>query len=39
MFNLIEMYSFIPASSCVDMGPSVLLWPGAMMLLRRRHTC
>jgi hypothetical protein len=29
MFNLIDIYSFIPASACVGMGPSALLCPGA----------
>ena len=29
MFNFIDIYSFIPASDCVGMGPSTLLCPGA----------
>jgi hypothetical protein len=28
MFNFIYIYSFIPMSGCVDMGPSVLFFPG-----------
>jgi len=28
MFNFIDIYSFIPVSSCVDMGPRALLYPG-----------
>ena len=29
MFNFIYIYSFIPMSGCVGMGPSALLFPGA----------
>jgi hypothetical protein len=29
MFNCIYIYSFIPMSGCVGMGPSALLFPGA----------
>ena len=29
MFNFIDIYSFIPASACVGMGPSALLCLGA----------
>ena len=29
MVNFIHIYSFIPMSSCVDMGTSALLCPGA----------
>jgi hypothetical protein len=29
MFNLIYIYNFIALSGCVDIGPSVLLFPGA----------
>ena len=29
MFNFIYIYSFIPMSGCVCMGPSALLFPGA----------
>ena len=29
MFNFIALYSFIPGSGCVDMGPKVLLCPRA----------
>jgi hypothetical protein len=29
MLNFINIYSFIPVSGCVGMGPSVLLCPGA----------
>jgi hypothetical protein len=29
MLNFINIYSFIPVSDCVGMGPSVLLCPGA----------
>jgi len=35
MFNFIDIYSFIPVSSCVGMGLSALLWPGSMLLLRQ----
>jgi hypothetical protein len=28
MFNFIYIYSFIPLSGCVGMGPSALLCPG-----------
>jgi len=28
MFNSIYIYSFIPMSGCVGMGPSALLCPG-----------
>jgi hypothetical protein len=36
MFNFIDMYSFIPASGCVDMAPSVLLWSGAYNAVKTR---
>ena len=29
MFNCIYIYSFIPMSGCVGIGPSALLFPGA----------
>ena len=29
MFNFIYIYSFIPMSGCVGIGPSALLFPGA----------
>ena len=29
MLNCIYIYSFIPMSGCVSMGPSALLFPGA----------
>ena len=29
MFNFVYIYSFIPMSGCVGMGPSALLFPGA----------
>ena len=29
MFNFIYIYSFIPMSGCVCIGPSALLFPGA----------
>ena len=29
MFNFINIYSFIPVSGCVDMGPSAMLCQGA----------
>jgi hypothetical protein len=29
MFNFIDIYSFIPVSACVGMGPSALLCLGA----------
>jgi len=28
MFNFIDIYSFIPVSGCVGMGPSALFFPG-----------
>ena len=28
MFNFIYIYSFIPMSSCVGIGPSAVLFPG-----------
>ena len=28
MFNFIDIYSFIPVSGCVGMGPSALFCPG-----------
>ena len=28
MFNFIDIYSFIPASGCVGMGPNALLYLG-----------
>jgi hypothetical protein len=46
MFNFIYIYSFIALSGCVDMGPSVLLFPGArdavktallLLLLSKKH--
>ena len=30
MFNCIYIYSFIPMSGCVGMGPSALPFPGAL---------
>jgi len=33
MFNFIDIYSFIPVSGCVGMGPSALLCPVPIMLL------
>ena len=35
MFNFIDLYSFIPGSGCVDIGPKVLFARGPIMLLRR----
>ena len=35
MFNFIDIYIVIPVSGCVVKGPSALLYPGSMMLLRR----
>ena len=35
MFNLIDIYSFIPVGDCVGMGSSGLLCPGPILLLRR----
>jgi hypothetical protein len=35
MFNFIDIYSFIPMSGCVGMGPSALFALGSVMLLRR----
>jgi hypothetical protein len=35
MFNFIDINSFIPVSCCVFLGPSALLCPGPIMLLRR----
>jgi hypothetical protein len=32
---LIDIYSFIPVSGCVDMTPSALFARGPIMLLRR----
>ena len=29
MFNFIDLYSFIPGSGCVDIGPKVLVCPRA----------
>jgi hypothetical protein len=29
MFNFIDLYSFIPGSGCVDIGPNVLVCPRA----------
>ena len=29
MFNFIYIYSFVPMSGCVGIGPSALLFPGA----------
>ena len=34
LFNFIDIYSFIPASGCVSMGPSALLWPGACNVVK-----
>ena len=34
MFNFIDIYSFIPVSSCVDMGPRVLFCPGAYNIVK-----
>jgi len=34
MFNFIDICSFIPVSGCVGMGPSALLCPEPLMLLR-----
>jgi hypothetical protein len=35
MFNIIDIYSYIPVSGCVGMGHNALLWPEPVMLLRR----
>ena len=35
MFNFIDIYSFIPLSGCVGMGPSALFCRGSILLLRR----
>jgi hypothetical protein len=32
MFNFIDINSFIPASGCVGMGPSALLFPGGLYI-------
>jgi len=34
MFNFIDFLHFIPASGCAGRGPSALLCPGHIMLLR-----
>ena len=34
MFNFIHIYSVIPMSGCVGMGPSALLCPGARDALK-----
>ena len=34
MFNFIDIYSFIPVSGCVGMGPSVLFCPGVYIAVK-----
>ena len=34
MFNFIDIYSFIPVSGCVGIGPSALLCPGAYNVIK-----
>jgi hypothetical protein len=34
MLNFIDMYSFIPVSSCVDVGPCALLYQGFRYAVR-----
>jgi hypothetical protein len=34
MFNFIDIHSFIPVSSCVDMGPRALLYQGFRYAVR-----
>jgi hypothetical protein len=33
MFYFIDIYSFIPVSGCVGMGPNALIYPGPTNLL------
>ena len=35
MFNVIDIYSFIPVSGCVGMGTSTLLFPVAYSAVKR----
>jgi hypothetical protein len=35
MFNFTDIYTFIPVSSSVGIGPGALLYPWPIMLLRR----
>ena len=39
MFNFIDIYSFIPVSGCVDMGPSALLFPGGYNAVKTAFCC
>jgi hypothetical protein len=39
MFNFIDIYSFIPVSGCVDMGPSALLFPGVYNAIKTAFCC
>ena len=34
MFNVIDIYSFIHVSGCVGVGPSELLFPGAINVVK-----
>jgi hypothetical protein len=38
MFNFIDIYSFIPVSGCVGIGPSALLYPGAYNAVKTTPT-
>ena len=38
MFNFIDIYSFIPVSGCVGIGPSALLYLGAYYAVKTTLT-
>jgi len=38
MFNFIDIYSFIPVSGCVGIGPSALLGPGVYNAVKTTPT-